>query len=733
LEGEPEEFDPAMLIVGNLIDGNGLDGIEFNGMGQLLIDSNDIVNNGFNADLTGAGTDDNGNGIDIQAVLLDAAGNVADQNIFPEDAETLQAASRKIVHIDRNTILGNALDGLEIRHANNPTLYHGHDSAHLPLHPGHFPLEVVVRENTIENNGGRGIDILNQGGRRRPRDGRLDLDDPIGGPDPDPGTGETIAGQFSPTDSMIRLVNNEIRSNNKEGIYVVNTASLTQGQSGDTPTPGTPDDPNRGMDGGGNEDAVPRLVLEVHDNRILDSGQLLDSDSTGTEIPTLTGSGLVIRVGTSDRRLGLESYATSPDGQPLYEENGFFNRLQPGGVIAKVSESEFGSSFGSDVYIESFVSADLREFDLNPVSRLDMIFENNIGESLSVTNHGAWYEGEDEIRSNAQNLPLQIDAGGVPTPIYGYVVGAHGSTVTGGPVGVSPGQPNQTTFDGGSNLDTRSGTASYGGNENEFLSGVQAGTWRFITAYNGSSKRTSISPEHSSATSRGDSFQFELSTSDWFDVALLDADPRFQTPNPLRGGANPATNSMNGGLIVKFLTGPLAGSAELLIDNFEVDNGNADDGQAGENLFKFHFDANDNPVDNGNSQPGGPVLSGVHNPLDTGVGSNQTLNTTNLPRPPRDGDLFLLSATVAGQGNSAFRVEGAMISNELGTETNTFDVHDLGFEHKVSLEMGGDPQDELPFQWNLMDNTNSGRIRSFFDVLPDLSTELPVTYKDFLP
>ena len=80
---------------------------------------------------------------------------------------------------------------------------------------------------------------------------------------------------------MIRLINNEIRSNNKEGIYVVNTASLAQGQSGATPTPGTPDDPNRGMDGGGNEDAVPRLVLEVHDNRILDSGQLLDSDSTG--------------------------------------------------------------------------------------------------------------------------------------------------------------------------------------------------------------------------------------------------------------------------------------------------------------------------------------------------------------------------------------------------------------------------------------------------------------------
>jgi hypothetical protein len=32
-----------------------------------------------------------------------------------------------------------------------------------------------------------------------------------------------------------------------------------------------------------------------------------------------------------------------------------------------------------------------------------------------------------------------------------------------------------------------------------------------------------------------------------------------------------------------------------------------------------------------------------------------------------------------------------------------------------------------------MTNDNSDRIRSFFDVLPNLSTVPPVTYKDFLP
>ena len=172
----------------------------------------------------------------------------------------------------------------------------------------------------------------------------------------------------------------------------------------------------------------------------------------------------------------------------------------------------------------------------------------------------------------------------------------------------------------------------------------------------------------------------------------------------------------------------------LLAANYAIDFGNAPDSQAGNNLFKFHFDENDAPVDNGPGQPDGAVRSGVHNRLGVGVGSNQTLDIAgSFPRPPRDGDLFLLTASVPGQGPSAFRVDGALIWGDFGIETNSFDVHDLGFEHKVSLETRQPPGDELPFQWDLMTNDNSDRIRSFFDVLPNLSTVPPVTYKDFLP
>ncbi|MFP6766914.1 MAG: right-handed parallel beta-helix repeat-containing protein, partial [Planctomycetaceae bacterium] len=624
----PGGSDGEMQILGNLIDGNGLDGIEFNGMGQLLIDSNDIINNGFNADLAGSGFDDNGNGIDIQAVLLTATGAVEDQLVEPEDADMIQAASQTIVEIYRNNVRDNVLDGLEIRHANNVSQYHGNDSIYAPLHPGHYPLRVTVRENTFENNGGRGIDILNQGGHRSPRP--LDNED----------TGEDADGQFSPSDTFVRLINNEVISNDKEGIYVVNSASLSQLQTGNTPTPTNPHDPTGGMQVDSADDAVPRLVLEVHENQIFDNGQLLDHDrETGAGIPTLSGSGLVIRVGTTDWEKGLESFASSPDGESLFDEDGLFlNRKQPGGVLAKISSNELGSHFGSDVYIESFVSTD-PDHDLNPVARLDMIFENNLGESLSVTNHGAWYPGPDDIRANGQNLPLNQDLGGFETPVYGYVVGVHTSTVEGGPL--SGDKPSVTGFDGDGDLDWRSGI--YIDHEVEFTSGGLNGEWRFITAYNANNERITVSPAYPNAPAIGDSFQVELSTQDWFDVALVDHDPRdYLNTSVLRDG--PATDVMNGvGVFIKILDGPMDGYIRTIATNYQMIDGRAIAGED-TNPSEFHWDPNQ--VDLNGGQPGGPVWSGVHNDNGTvgiGVGSNQTFElVVSLPDPPRDGDLFLL-------------------------------------------------------------------------------------------
>ena len=735
----PDVIANEMQILGNLIDGNGLDGIEFNGMGRLLIDSNDITNNGFNADLAGLGNDDNGNGIDIQAVLLTATGAVEDQTVEPELAAEIQAASKKVVLIYRNNVLNNALDGLEIRHANNPSSFHGNNSVYTPLHPGHYPLEVEVRENVFENNGGRGIDILNQGGDRIPRP--LDFDE---------ATGETMAGQFSPTDTLVRLLNNRIFSNDKEGVYVVNTAALSQLQSGRTPTPpqSDPHDPVRGMANDdadnqllGRDNAVPRLVLEVHENTIIDNGQLLDSDpdpaNGGSEITTLNGSGLVIRVGTADFRLPL-AFAASPEEGALLEEHGFFHINQPGGVVAKVTDTEFGSNFGSDVYIESFVSTDTN-FDPYPISRLDLIFENNVGESLSVTNHGAWYPGPDNIRANAQRLPQELDVGGFPTPVYGYVVGVHTSTLTGGPL--SGGNPSQSTFDGDHDLEHR--TSIYNGHEIEFTAGPNAEIWRFISSYNGSNHRISVNPSFPSVPELGDAFQIELSRPDWFDVALLTGDPR-EDPNatPLRNG--PATDVLlDRGVLIKFLSGPLDDYIAVVERNFELDNGRSlgDFAPENENPSLFHFMADGTPADLRDQQALGRVLSGINSLPDSdeaglpfGTGSNQTIQMLNsLPRPPRDGDLFLLSALVPGLGETSFRVRGAMISGGEGTETNAFNVHDLGFDDKVSLETGLPIGDELPFEWGLMEDTTSDRIRSFFPTLPNLSTVPPVTYKDFLP
>jgi hypothetical protein len=451
-----------LLIGGNLIDSNGLDGILVNGPGRMTIDNNTITNNGTSAALEAAVTSataqgsDLGNGIAIRSVLLDQNGNIAAQTLPPESVNTPgsalepRAAGPKFVEVLRNEIRGNANDGIEIRHANNPSGLHDAE-----LHPGFFPLSVVVQANVIDLNRGRGVDILNQGGSRSPEN--VDLNTTETGAstavNPPDSTVTRTSNQFSPTDSTVRLIDNRVSSNDKEGIYVVNTASLTQDQIGNTPVPGNSEDPTRGLTtAAANSDSVPRLALDVEHNLIIKNGQRLDIDpATGAAIDTITSGGLVIRVGTADATVVQEEspflqngvafvdFASAPGGttEPLFGETGyrnadailqssglnfgqlgFFNRLQPGGVVAKVTNNGLNSlgqrdtstgfegNFGSDVYIESFTSA------LAAIARLDMVFENNSGDSLDVTNFGAFI-GAAGNRQNGQRLAGSTPLSGV--------------------------------------------------------------------------------------------------------------------------------------------------------------------------------------------------------------------------------------------------------------------------------------------------------------------------------
>lgn len=756
-----------LSINGNLISQNGLDGIEFNAGGTLTIDSNTITGNGVNAlnalinpqiaatAATPDATDDNNTGIDIQVVARDKAlGVVLNQNTstpaatIPRD----QSVSPRVVNINRNIIQGNLGDGLEIRHAGNPETVHD-----APRSVGYFPLSVTARENTIDNNGGRGIDILNQGGLRTPE--RLDIT---------AGTGADLDSQFSPADSTIRLINNSIQSNAKEGVYIVNTASLTQSQSGPTPVPGAPNapasgDPTRGLRSDGSLDAVPRLALEMDNNSIIKNGQLLEvnADPNGT----LTASGLVLRVGTTDSNSLLDvsgDFAsditpkpqTGPFAPTTIPPVGFFNRTQPGGVVAKITNNTFEGNYGSDVYIESFTSTGTGG-QRPSLARLDMIFENNTGDSLDVTNFGAFY-GSGPLTNAQRVASVSTLPDGTPILFYGRVVGVEGSNVTGG---------NKGTFSGfdiadiaGSNLDDRASIFN-----NQLLvfnpgtanSNVTETIQRYTGLPGGTRITTNTALPNDPAVNDG--FQIELSQRNIFDVVLLDSDPR-ANPNaaPLTAASNLATGTF-GQLIPPAFTPasiifidedavsnsvePVVNQRGVIANNWQLNNGQWTIVANTVNPNKFHEQAGAS-VDRIGPLPGqgrGPVASGsfdpnlrpVDNQLTPGTTSNQTIQlVNNLSVAPRDNELFVITGVNSGTGSSSFRVSGAQVPGNLGQDTNSFKIENLGFKDKVSLSTGAAAGGELPFEWGQLPNQNVQGVLDFFTPLAPLAPP-PETFDSF--
>lgn len=731
-----------LVINGNLIDRNGLDGIEFNGGGTLTIDSNTITNNGRNAtdvlvnqQLASGNTldDDNDTGIDIQAVNRNTTlGIVVAQTLTPENAPSDQSVSPRVVNINRNLIQGNVGDGLEIRHASNESALH--DATHSA---GYYPLFVTVRENTIDQNGGRGIDILNQGGIRTPQ--TVDLD---------PATGASSQNQFSPTDTTIRLIRNTVSSNGKEGIYVVNTASLTQGQSGPTAVGISPEDPTHGLNSDGNADAVPRLALEVDNNTIIKNGQTLDINASPQG--SLTASGLILRVGTSDSGSLLTanndfaSDLTSTDQTlPVVDANGFFRISQAGGMIAKVTNNTFEGNFGSDVYIESFASA-IPNATRPSLARLDLIFQNNTGDSLDVTNFGA-FDGQ-QPRISAQRAARLIQLPGGLTEIYGRVIGTQGTGVIGGPApGATPaGNPTNTTFDVEDQFDTAAGSplddlqGIYNQHELVFASGLNTGESRIISSNTGlpfpnQDQRIGLVTSLPVAPFSGDQFQIQLSTPTLFDAVIYNADPR---TNPNATPLLAPSNSFVGlGANMRFIseTGTtaetVANQQTTIVNNWRLNNGQTPGGVVQGNPSPFH-ERNNAVRDNVTNQPGkgeGPVASNAGNQITT---SNQTFQvaTNTLTAAPRDQNLFVISAIQSGLGASTLRVSGAQISGGVGQDTNNFAIQKLGFKDKVSMANGN--ANELPFEWGQLPDQNVQGVLGFFTPLAPLAPP-PATFDSF--
>ena len=213
---------------------------------------------------------------------------------------------------------------------------------------------ISIHDNTITNNRGRGINLINR------------------------------AFNYTQAD----IYNNFISANKLEGVYVVNTASADQAVWASSTTPLL-------ADGGIN--AFPVLELRFVNNQVLGNG--INSG--------LGGTGLVIRVGTSDGGFGpsfpggfaSNGTALAEGGSPFGLSSGM------GGVTAVVDDNRFGGNFGNDIVFTSFVSTvtpattgggwdsttpvyNPQGYQSDPLSRFDLYFRANITDANSIDTNG---------------------------------------------------------------------------------------------------------------------------------------------------------------------------------------------------------------------------------------------------------------------------------------------------------------------------------------------------------
>ncbi len=298
--------DPVTgLSLGDHIHNNGLTGIFIEAGGQSQINNNVIERN-------------SSHGINIDA----------DQILFR--ADTLRG----------NSIVNNGGDGLQWRHEGGTVSDTGY---------------LFAYANNIDNNAGRGVDILSMG---------LVTSNIQFGDDTNAGV-------------------NHITSNGLEGFYVVNTASRTQSNAVDSSQPLNAD--------GSVVFSQADMVLDIRRNEI----------SANNNLGDFIGGGLVIRAGTNNG--GGSPFATADaTGTQGFEGDVGVNAalLGNGRINARIANNTFNGNLGDDVYIESFTSTvdpvtstgtwdamtfTVMAYQSDPLARLNLVFKGNQGDSINVT------------------------------------------------------------------------------------------------------------------------------------------------------------------------------------------------------------------------------------------------------------------------------------------------------------------------------------------------------------
>ncbi|MBA4030230.1 MAG: hypothetical protein C0478_04960 [Planctomyces sp.] len=383
------------VISNNTIVGNGGDGIDVSVSHTLSITDNTISENTANGiSISGSsvnpnlGTqtvdtiinnliDDNGS----NGILVTSSGinnlQIVDNNITNSGDDGIQLNSsgvRLTAAIDNNLIAFNTGDGLQYVATNSGNLIGSNN--------------VTLTNNDVAENTRRGINLLNRG---------------------DANTVFTIG------DGTVGN-QNQIRRNQLEGIYVVNTASTNQSADANA---------NTALLADGSIFASPNLQLNVITNEVTANGRISNSAAV------FDTTGLVLRVGTSDGGRG-------------FTDAGGFASGGRGGVIASVTDNIFGGHFGADVTFQSFTSTvnpattggawdydntaiynpannvfTPSNFQSDPLARLDLTFTGNTGQGIIATRDGADYtNAEGTFKSRTTTVDTST-APGAPASVNG--------------------------------------------------------------------------------------------------------------------------------------------------------------------------------------------------------------------------------------------------------------------------------------------------------------------------
>ena len=218
-----------------------------------------------------------------------------------------------------------------------------------------------------------------------------------------------VAG-FNPT-SRVSINQTDVLRNGQEGVYVVLSSDAAQLGAANRDNLSS-----AAMAANGAIGSTPFLTFGLGNSRVNQNGQVPG---------TFGGSGLVMRVGTTRGGDGIAA-------------TGGFASNGNGGVVANVlNNAQMTGNFGADVIFQSFVSTvnpvttagtwsdqntnprdfpsdvfQVTNYQSDPLARLDLVFQNNTGDELSVTRQGAAYTNDEAVfKSRTQNQDNATDGG----------------------------------------------------------------------------------------------------------------------------------------------------------------------------------------------------------------------------------------------------------------------------------------------------------------------------------